>query len=381
MSRNRRSPKLILKKILLSLFIGIFYTFSFAQNWTQLTTTGTSPSPREFQSGNNDLTSNKLMIFGGVGGSNDSWTFSPANGLGTISTWTQLSTSGTPPSYRLAQSGVYDSNTGRLIVFGGYDLTSSVYLNDTWLLNHADGTGGLTYWIELNPSGTPPAPRYLHTAVFDNVNNRMIVFGGETAYFNFYNNPANDTWVLSNANGLDGTPTWTQLSPTGSLPPARIEHSAVYDSKSNRMIIFGGSGVFSNLNDVWVLTNANGTGGTTSWIQLSPTGTPPAQREGHTAVYDSYHNWMIVFGGYDGSNYLNDTWILTNANGLTGTPAWIQLLPAGTFPTARAEHSAVYDYLKSEMTIFGGDSNTGYLNDLWTLHIYLTDCPLFNDPE
>jgi hypothetical protein len=374
-----------IKLILLILFLGLWNAVVFSQNWTQITAPHTSPTPREYPSGNNDITSNTMIIFGGVGGASDTWLFNPSNGLGATPAWTQLNTSGTPPSYRFGQSGMYDSLTDTLIIFGGYDLSSSVYLNDTWILTHANGTGGNSNWAMLNPSGTLPNPRYSHSAVYDDVNNRMIVFGGETTYFNFiYNiyNPTNDTWVLSNANGLGGTPTWTQLSTIGSLPDARLGHSAVYDSVHDRMMIFGGNnGSAFNYNDVWVLPKANAVTGTTSWIQLNPTGTPPSPRYGQTAVYDSYRNWLIVFGGYDGSNYLNDTWVLTGANGLGETPAWVQLMPSGTLPTERSEHTAVYDYVSSIMTIFGGASNSGYLNDLWTLHINVSDCALFNDPD
>ena len=34
-----------------------------------------------------------------------------------------------------------------------------------------------------------------------------------------------------------------------------------------------------------------------SWVQLSPTGGPPANRGGHTAVLDAASNRMTVFGG------------------------------------------------------------------------------------
>ncbi len=54
----------------------------------------------------------------------------------------------------------------------------------------------------------------------------------------------NDTWVLSNI--FSGTPTWTQIAKTGTLFPANAGHVAVYDQTNNRMIVFGG-GTRSNL--------------------------------------------------------------------------------------------------------------------------------------
>jgi len=68
------------------------------------------------------------------------------------------------------------------------------------------------------------------------------------------------------------------------------------------MIVFGGAGGFANptYNDVWVLNNANGVTGSPSWTQLSPTETAPAARFAHTAVYDEAHDIMIVFAGGSG---------------------------------------------------------------------------------
>ena len=34
------------------------------------------------------------------------------------------------------------------------------------------------------------------------------------------------------------------------------------------------------------------------------------EREGHSAVYDPVRDRMIVFGGRDGSAYLDDVWLL-----------------------------------------------------------------------
>jgi hypothetical protein len=86
----------------------------------------------------------------------------------------------------------------------------------------------------------------------------MIVFGGLVEGVGW----TNDVWVLENANGLGGTPHWTQLAPTGTPPSVRDKHTAVYNSDTNRMIVFGGvtyeAGSWQLLNDVWVLTDANG---------------------------------------------------------------------------------------------------------------------------
>jgi hypothetical protein len=128
------------------------------------------------------------------------------------------------------------------------------------------------------------------------------------------------TITIFGAHSAHAQSSWTQLSPSGTPPIARTGTSGVYDSASDRMIVFGGrDGSGNNRNDVWVLTHANGEGGTGQWIRLianGAAGSPPA-RSGHSAVYDSTNNRMIIFGGC--ADYcapvLNDVWVLTNANG------------------------------------------------------------------
>src|SRR5262249_35899157 len=81
-----------------------------------------------------------------------------------------------------------------------------------------------------------------------------------------------------------------------------------------------------------------------TWVQLAPTGgTPPVKFFGATVVYDPSTNRLILFGGNNGSTTTNDVWVLSNANGLGGAPAWAQLAPAGGPPASRDNHAAVYD--------------------------------------
>src|SRR5208283_2373974 len=130
---------------------------------------------------------------------------------------------------------------------------------------------------------------------------------------------------------------WTRLFPSGTPPAARDAAPGVYDPASNRMIVFGGRNAKGeNLNDLWVLKNANGLGGTPQWINLIPngaTGSPPA-RSGHSTAYDAAENRLFIFGGCSGNcaPVLNDVWVLSNANGLGGTPAWTALQFAGPTP-------------------------------------------------
>jgi len=252
-----------------------------------------------------------------------------------------------------------------MIIFGGLNPNVSNF-NDLWQLVIYKGSA--VDWKPLSPTGVAPAARYGHTAVYDPTNSRMVVFGGAAGV----SSPApcqNDTWVLQNANSVKGLPSWNQISATGGPPSLRYAPTSVYDSSTNSMIIFGGSDCFSGLlNDVWVLSNANGLSGTPTWTQLSTAGSAPAGRSAATAVYDQTDNLMIVFGGNTGSTVTNDVWILSNANGTGGTPTWTQLFPSGTAPSARVGQSAIYDAASGRMVMFGGVNSAGStLSDTWIL--------------
>lgn len=265
-------------------------------------------------------------------------------------TWTQLAPSGTFP-YQQGGSVTVNDGNGDMIVFGGYFGGAS---NSTYVLQHANNMNGSPTWIQLSPSSSLPPARDNASGVYDPGTNRLVVFGGcEGGCLPV----ANDVWVLTNANGTGGAPQWTQLSPTGTPPAARQSAAAGYDPTTNRMIVFGGQnggGSFGVYGDTWVLTNANGTGpadpvtGTTTpaWIQLS-TGAAPTSAEYMASFYDPVNNRLVVTGGSNGSGPGSDAvWMLTNANGIGGTPVWTNLIlegAAGAPPDFTSLESTGYD--------------------------------------
>src|SRR5262249_7089447 len=110
------------------------------------------------------------------------------------------------------------------------------------------------------------------------------------------------------------------------------------------------------------LVSALSLAGSPAWTQLIPVGTPPSGREGHTAIYDPVDDRMVVFGGWDGFNKLNDVWALS----LAGSPSWTQLIPMGISPRIRYWHTAIYDPVRNRMMVFGGFGSY-ILNDVWDL--------------
>ncbi len=221
-------------------------------------------------------------------------------------------------------------------------------------------------WTALNPSGTPPPPpgRDSHTAVYNSTSDRMIVFGGKTQSATF-----SDLWVLTGAK--EANPAWSSQSATG--PTARAGHTAIYNETINKMVVFGGSFDPNGdglTNELWALSNTDAEGASPEWAQTAIPGSPPA-RWGHAAVYDSEEDLMILFGGTSqtGGGLQNDVWVLSKA---TKNPAWQKIEPTGTLPLRRCCFAFSYDPAGKRLIIFGGfgggaNARPTPLADLWTL--------------
>jgi len=314
-------------------------SFSGSTSWVTLSPTGVPPGGRTGHGAVFDPIRGRMLVIDGYSESDyqDVWSLDL-----NLQTWTKLQPTGTAPSARDGHVLVYDSTHDRVILFGG--LSGGNYLNDTWALS----LSGTPAWSQISPTGTQPAGRYAAAGVYDPGQDRLVLFGG------YDGNSYGDVWALS----LSGTPSWTQLSPSGTPPLPRFLHNAVRIPATNRMLVFGGTDS-SLFNDVWTLTLSN----PPAWSQLAPSGTPPVPRYQSTAIIDTTRQRVVVFGGFDGTNLLSDTWSLS----LSGSPAWAMLAPTGLGPTPRYGHSAIYDVPRDRMVVFGGQAANGQLNDTWTL--------------
>jgi hypothetical protein len=256
-------------------------------------------------------------------------------------------------------TAVYDRNSNRLLVQGGS--CASSHVPDLWALTNANGVGGAPLWINLLAEG--PTATHNHSAVYDEANNRMMVFGGcSGGCFPIQPN----TYVLSNANGVGGTPTWSQLSTAGT-PIGRQGHKAAYDALHNRMIVWGGQdgggSAAAQFREVWLLSNANGIGGPAQWQLQVTSGVLPEAAYFSGAAYDASTSRLIVFGGNDGVSDSNAVWVLSDVGG--SAAVWTNTGPrnAPGSPPPRSNAQAVYNPVDNTLTLFHGGSNA----DVWRL--------------
>lgn len=349
--------------------------------WNQVTVSGEGPPGLQEHSAVYDPETDSLIIFGGETDSGvlaDLWVLNNVTDTGVGHSWEKVSFSGSRPSARYGHRAVYNKDNSRMIIWGGLvDPVGGIIEEDDrlWALTNANGVNGEPAWVDLTEDGVRPQRRAGFSAVYDSANNRMIVFGGanisgdETVLLN-------DIWVLTNADGSEDTsPAWQEITPSdGNIPYGRVLHSAVYDASSNRMIITGGRTANGVSSDIWILTNANGLGGAPSWIPVVVEESKIPPRAGHTSVYYPSSNRMVIFSGLGKNNtVLDDIWVLENANGMDEiAPSWVQKVTGHaivSYPEARYNHIALGYADESQMLICGGLSEgSSYLNDVFILN-------------
>ncbi|MEI6309421.1 MAG: kelch repeat-containing protein, partial [bacterium] len=182
----------------------------------------------------------------------------------------------------------------------------------------------------------------------------VLLFGG---CFN-YSNYLNETWTLT-LTKIAGTwtGTWTQLFPTPA-PTARIEH-AMAATPSGDVLLFGGWDRSDYLSDTWLFNTS-----AKSWSIISSSPSTPTGRYKHAMV--ATPSGVLLFGGSGKNNLgqeimLDDTWLFTYRN-ITGTGTWTKLHPTTT-PTKRSGH-AMAALPSGDALLFGGLGST-FLNDTW----------------
>jgi N-acetylneuraminic acid mutarotase len=185
-----------------------------------------------------------------------------------------------------------------------------------------------------------PTARNYGRMVYNPVSTHTILFGGTTAVDagTKLSYELDDTWDWNGAH-------WTQLFPA-TTPPARYAHVMVWDSKRNRIVMFGGRSGNNkqDLNDTWIYQNGD-------WTQLQPAQAPPA-RVLAGGAYDPVRDRVIVFGGLTISSdnktltHYYDTW---EFDGTT----WTQVLADGPHVD---KPLLVWDAARTQTTLLGVDS-------------------------
>jgi hypothetical protein len=347
-----------------------------------LAASGAAPATRTDFTAVYDVRRDRVLVYGGYvplsppcdqhfTAVNEVWALT----LGAEPSWQQLPVSSGPTTGQ--HTAIYDPVRDRMVIFGGHD----------WKLDCASGSfdcnsgcqdepffgyeGGHCWALSLSPglawesivTGGEPHARAGHSAIYDPLRDRMVIYGGwyEDCYCYFARTPAD----FSDATALvfGSQQSWQPVA-VGAQPEHIYGSRAAYDPSHHRMIVFGGIASIPYWGSYGIsdrarydLTNET----------LGPAPEYGPARSGFAIVSDPTRNRLVLFGGFLDSGGLplpvNDTWV---ADVEAGTP-WDTLTTTGTPPAPGQDRSAVFDSLSDQMIVYGSAS---YQRDrsLWSLH-------------
>ncbi|XP_021731470.1 rab9 effector protein with kelch motifs-like [Chenopodium quinoa] len=259
---------------------------------------------------------------------------------------------GTLPRARSGHSAV-NIGKSKVVIFGG--LVDKRFLNDITVY---DAENKLWFQPECTGGGSDgqvgPSPRAFHVAVA--IDCHMFIFGGRSGAKRL-----GDFWVLDTDIWQ-----WSELSGFGDLPPAR-DFAAAAPIGNQKIVMCGGWDGKKWLSDVYVLDTIS-----LEWTELSISGTVPPARCGHSATM--VEKRLLVYGGRGSSGIVGDFWALKGIiEEENETPGWTQLKLPGQAPSSRCGHSVTSrgHYL----LLFGGHGTGGWLS---RYDIYYNDCIILN---
>lgn len=210
--------------------------------------------------------------------------------------------------------------------------------------------GSAQVWMQVSPSSSP-APRFAAAVAYDSRRERVVLFGGGDTPTTVID----DTWEWDGNAWLDATPDSPDVS-----PPGRREGAMAYCGDGS-VLLFGGFVPYANpdrLDDTWEWDGS-------TWTHVSPEALDesPLPRNGHAMAYDAARGVVVLFGGHETSyGYYDDTWEWD-----CSAKTWLEVTPPdpATSPHARNGHDMVYDAFRGVVVLFGGSDGTNAYCDTW----------------
>ncbi len=263
-----------------------------------------------------------------------------------VGAWTEHA----PPDRSNAQAFV-DTEGDRLVMIGSGGTGASP--GDLWSLSLSKGT-----WTRIDTPDGAPEPREYASLAWDASTRSAYYFGGQ-----LFSGELSGLWRLD----LNGAPTWTLLEPQGAWPDERMLASLMMDPARRRLLLYGGvRDQGQPLEGVW----AFGLDGTPRWQRLTPTGTPPPAHESAMATYDTVNDRMLVFVAAPENSSVTAVWQLEFSG--SSEPVWSRLLTSYTPPSPRLAAFLTYDAVRQRVWYGNGSVSlrSPAFSDLWRLELH-----------
>jgi len=260
------------------------------------------------------------------------------------------------PAGRGYHAMTYDSESRRVILYGGQTGNISDYpeiytSSETWSFDPTRNR-----WQKMTPESNPPAMA-AHAMAYDSESDRVVLHGGG----GIYKEGRLEEFILSQTWAYDvNNDTWMRMSDG----PQRLGHRMTYDAESDRIIMFSGAcfrdGRFRDVQETWAYDFNSDT-----WTEMKPARSPAA-RHYYGLCYDSKSDRVILWGGFI-SREVQDPSVWTydfNTNTwLERTNISLELIPE-CGPDPRWYQAMVYDEASDRIIIYGGEDEG--CDEMWT---------------
>lgn len=217
------------------------------------------------------------------------------------------------PEARDHHAATFDQLRNRLVVFGGNGEGDSGYLSDLW---EYDGKS----WMKVDDHSR--TARSSHALAFITSEGASILLGGVSKEGGYLSDMG--FWQENH---------W-QDAPTG--PSARYSPAMAYDEARDVLVLFSGAGRGEDL--MWEYSKG-------TWEAVKIQGASPTPRVRSQMVYDHVRETLVLFGGYADGKSVGDMWEWDGK-------LWTRLQV--TVPPARNNHFMASDRKLKKIVLFGG---------------------------
>ncbi|MHA2313581.1 MAG: Kelch repeat-containing protein, partial [Candidatus Thorarchaeota archaeon] len=272
----------------------------------------------------------------------ETWTYNL-----TSNTWTNVTTVAQPPARGWTEM-TYDSDSDLIVIFGGFEIEPEPWkiLTDTWTYDVNTNT-----WTEISTVG----PQITGELAYNSALDRVVFYGGAADMSELVADLRSEVWTYDT-----NTETW-EMMVTDVKPPVRARGELIYDSESDKIILFGGvqDGGWPTqvvLHDCWAYDLNNNLWNNVDWDWKVMTPTLSPDPTAYPAMtYDSESDLVVYFGGFTEESYQatgyygdNETWTYDY-----NTNTWTNMSPSSG-PSMRGHADMVYDEESDIIILFGG---------------------------
>ncbi len=280
--------------------------------------------------------------------------------------WERIAMGGDAPD-RALHGMIYDPQNQAFWSFGGVeaDAQSNQFRNDLFRL---DAGAPDAKWSRVPIAGLKPPPLAFHTATYDPLRQRLIVYGGLIdRRGNESQQPAdgNTLWLLDLSG--QGKLAWSRETVHGN-PVDRFAHAAVYVPAFDALVVSGGAETFdrsTSSNYALYLGEEP-----MRWERLANAGF--SARAGHALAFDEAASRLLAYGGLHDLSNLKGTRemvALDVSAGLADSRQWARVTTA-TPGLARGLMAAAYDPVSRLWWVHGGiEANNRFVRDLSVLDL------------